>query len=203
MHASSGDPLDSEELAGFEVWLTRSLYRFDCPEAHTLGEYALDLVEAGRRTRIASHTLACEHCSDELATLRAYLTLPLAMPEPIAQRARRRVAALFHPARGAAYGLRGSDRLAARVYRVDDDITITIAPGIEPGSLIGLVINESSAPAQLAGCEVRLLFAGGVRTTLELDEFGNFDLGVLQPGGYALEIDLPDDVIVIEELQVR
>jgi hypothetical protein len=35
-----------------------------------------------------------------------------------------------------------------------------------------------------------------------VDEFGNFLVEGLTPGPYALEIELPDGVLVIEELRV-
>jgi hypothetical protein len=35
-----------------------------------------------------------------------------------------------------------------------------------------------------------------------VDEFGNFTVEGAPPGQYALEIDLPDGVLVIQELQI-
>src|ERR1051326_7235466 len=54
-----------------EQGLGRALYRFDCPDAHTLGEYDLDLLAPTERTRVAAHTLECDDCRAELQILRA------------------------------------------------------------------------------------------------------------------------------------
>src|ERR1044071_4621628 len=116
MQTSSGNPSDSDELASFEGWLARSLYRFDCPDAHTLGEYALEYLSPEQRTSVAAHAADCEHCQDELSTLRAFLATPTRMPESLSERVRRRLATLFTPADVLAYGLRGTAESSARVY---------------------------------------------------------------------------------------
>ena len=59
--------------------LRRALYRFDCPDAHTLGEYQLDLLEPEHRRSIAAHATDCDACSTELHTLRSYLAMPTAI----------------------------------------------------------------------------------------------------------------------------
>ena len=202
MQTSSGNPSDPDELAGFEGWLTRSLYRFDCPDAHTLGEYALDLVTPDQRTAIASHVTDCDECQTELSTLRAFLATPTSMPESLADRARRRLATLFKPAPGLAYGgLRGTAESSAQIYEVDG-VTITLAPGAESGSLIGLVVSEAVPPEQLEGCEVRFVAGSGLTSIVQLDNLGNFEIEALAPDVYAVELYLPEDVVVIEGLRV-
>ena len=64
------------DYARAESTLRHSLYRFDCPAAHTLGEYALDLVDPVERTTIAAHATECHACTAELESLRAYLAAP-------------------------------------------------------------------------------------------------------------------------------
>jgi hypothetical protein len=59
-----------------EAGLRRGLYRFDCPDAHTLGEYQLDLLEPENRRRVAAHEAECDACGVELRALRSYLALP-------------------------------------------------------------------------------------------------------------------------------
>ena len=73
MQTSSGQASDPDELASFEGWLARALYRFDCPDAHVLGEYDLDLLAPEQRTAIAAHVVDCLHCTSELAQLREFL----------------------------------------------------------------------------------------------------------------------------------
>src|SRR4051794_39365666 len=139
MQASSGSQSDPDEVAAFGDWLQRSLYRFDCPDAHTLGEYQLELLEPEQRTRVAVHAIECDACRTELQTLRNYLSTPTDMPESTLEKVRRVVATLFSPAPGMAYGaLRGATDSDARVYAVDD-VTITVGPGQSSGTLLGLV----------------------------------------------------------------
>jgi hypothetical protein len=191
MHSDDG----TEEL---EQELRRSLYRFDCPDAHALGEYELDVLEPVQRTRIAAHVVECDECRAELATLRDYLAAPTPVSQPVVDRLRRFVASLFVPTPGLAYGgMRGSSDTTSRIYEVGD-ITVSIAPGQSPGSLIGLIV----APQPVEGHEVRLLPRQGPATTTTVDELGNFVVEGLEPGLYALEIELADGVLVVEELQV-
>jgi hypothetical protein len=56
--------------------LRAALFRFDCPDAHALGDYYLDLVEPAARARIAVHVGACDHCLADLQTVRAFLSAP-------------------------------------------------------------------------------------------------------------------------------
>jgi hypothetical protein len=202
MQASGADRPDfaSTEM---EAWLHRSLYRFDCPDPHTLGEYELEFLEPEQRTRIAAHASECDHCRAELQTLRAFLTEPTQVPESILDRVRRLVATLVTPASGIAHaGLRGNSTPAVRVYEVED-VTVTIGPGQGPGTLIGLVMATSSPPEVLMGREVRLVPQSGVPRAAALDDIGNFDFEDLVAGTYSLELDLPDSVVVIEELRLH
>jgi hypothetical protein len=192
------------DYARAEDELRHRLYRFDCPDAHTLGEYHLDLLEPARRSSIAAHAAECEACSSELRTLRAYLAVPAPeMPESLMGRARRVIATLFAPSPDlASGGLRGSASAAdTRLFEVDD-ATVTVGRGHVPGTLLGLVVLSGAPADALAGCPVRLLPMGGPPRSAALDEVGNFEFANLPRGMYALELDLPDAVVVIEELRV-
>ena len=186
----------------FESVLRQSLYRFDCPDAHTLGEYELDVLGASERTRIASHAVDCAECTAELAVLRAFLATPTRVPEPFVERARRIVATLLTPRPGLAYGgLRGAGDTSMRIYEADD-VSVTLGPGSTRGGLLGLVVTGDVEPAALGGREVRAVPGEGSVVRARLDDLGNFELDNLSPGAYALEIDLPHGVLVIEELRV-
>jgi hypothetical protein len=199
MQASGIGRFGPEEL---ERELRRSLYRFDCPDAQVLGEYELGLLEAAERTRIAAHAADCDDCRAELQTLRAFLAAPIRVPDSLVDRARRVVATLFSPAPGLAYGgLRGTTDSATRVYEAGD-VTVTLGPGQSSGSLFGLVVSSGSAPEELEGRSVTLTSREGAARVARLDDLGNFEFTDVPPGPYALEIDLPDGVVVIEELQV-
>jgi len=62
--------------AHIQVELRRTLFRFDCPDAHTLGEYVLDLLEPEQRQSVAAHAVDCDACSVELQTFRGFLAMP-------------------------------------------------------------------------------------------------------------------------------
>jgi anti-sigma factor RsiW len=57
--------------------LSSVLYRFDCLDSMTLGEYVLDVLEPECRQLVAAHTHECEECADELQMLREHLALDL------------------------------------------------------------------------------------------------------------------------------
>ena len=199
MQASGIGRFGPEEL---ERELRRSLYRFDCPDAQVLGEYELGLLDAVERTRIATHAADCDDCRAELQTLRAFLAAPIRVPDSLVDRARRVVATLFGPTPGLAYGgLRGTADTTTRVYAAGD-VTITVGPGQSSGSLFGLVVSGEATSEDLEGRSVTLTSREGAASVAQLDDLGNFEFTDIPVGAYALEIDLPDGVVVIEELRV-
>jgi hypothetical protein len=198
MQASDGSLWQPEN---FERALRRALYRFDCPDAQTLGDYQLELLEPEERTRVAAHARDCDDCRDELQTLRTFLALPTAVADPPLARLRRFVAKAFTPAPGLAYSaLRGADGDSTRVFEADD-VTVSVGRATS-GSLLGLVVAAAHSPDALEGHEVRLLPRDGAPLLTHLDDFGNFEFSEVKAGRYALEVDLPDGILVIEELRV-
>jgi hypothetical protein len=188
--------------AHIQVELRRSLFRFDCPDAHTLGEYQLDLLEPEHRQRLAAHALECDACTAELQTLRSYLALPNPIAESPLEHARRLVATLFRPAPGLAYGgLRGTSEATTRVFQVAD-VTVTVGPGQGPGTLVGLVLLAGADPQALDGRAVRLIPTDRVALSSAIDDLGNFEFEHVPAGMYALEIDLPEAQVVVEELRL-
>jgi hypothetical protein len=200
-----GCPICTERAAGYVRTthdLRRSLYRFDCPPAHTLGEYQLDLLDAVQRTSVAAHATECGECLAELQLLRAYLAAPTPVPESVVERVRRVVAALFTPSPGLAYGgLRGAAQTATRVFEAGE-VTVSVGPGQAPGTLIGLVVVSAALPEALMGREARLIAPGGTAVSAVLDDLGNFEFADIAAGVYVLELDLAGSLVVIEALQV-
>jgi hypothetical protein len=138
----------------------------------------------------------------ELQTLRSYLAEPLPSPDSLLNQVRRRVASLFTPGPGLAYGgLRGTASATPRIFSVDD-ITITVGAGPAAGALVGLLIVEDRAPERLAGVTARLVPADGWPRAVSIDSLGNFEFSDVRPGTYTLEIDLPDSLVVVEALRV-
>jgi hypothetical protein len=130
------------------------------------------------------------------------LALPTTVAEPLVDRARRVIATLFVPASGVAFGgLRGSSDASTRIYEAGE-LTVTVGPGETSGSLFGLVVVAGQAPESLEGRSVRLTPREGAPISSSLDDLGNFEFAGVESGLYALEIDLTNGVVVIEELRV-
>jgi hypothetical protein len=196
----------AERAAGYariQRELQRWLFRFDCPGAHTLGEFELNLLDSEMRIVVGAHANECTECASELQSLRTFLATPIQLPDsPVAQ-ARRLVASLFSGSPGLGYaGLRGGPSSTARVYRVED-VTVTVGPGLGRGTWAGLVVAGTSSLDTLDGLGVRLWPSRGEAFSTSLDALGNFEFGNTTPGAYVLEIDLPGRrVVIVEELQL-
>jgi hypothetical protein len=208
MQASSGgnpDPDDVAVDARVESLLRGTLFRFDCPDALTLGEYQLALLSAEQRTRVAAHAAECDACGAELRLLRTFLATPLRPQQSLSGRARRLVAELFVPATpvpGLAFSaLRGSDDAELRVFQTDG-FTVTVGPGQQPGTLIGILVATTPSDAVHQG-EARLIALDGNVVRSNLDDLGNFAFERIPEGRYALEVDLVDSVVVVQELHIR
>ena len=95
-------------------------------------------------------------------------------------------------------GVRGSDT-QLRQYAVDD-ARLSIGPGAERGSLIGLlVLGDRALPST---SQARLLRDSVVAYDTEIDDLGNFEFEDLAAGRYVLELQLPDEIIVVEDLTI-
>ncbi|HET6315760.1 MAG TPA: hypothetical protein VFG86_04835 [Chloroflexota bacterium] len=174
--------------------LRQALFRFDCPEPHRLGEYELGIVRPQERVEIAKHVLECAYCADELQTLRQFLRAEPPLRESLVSGVRRVLATLLAPSPSFGLaGVRGADT-ELRQYQADG-MRLSIGPGAEPGSVIGLLV-----PAQPG--EARLTSQDGEAQSAEVDDLGNFEFEDIPAGSYQLEIELPDEVIVVERLQV-
>src|SRR5579884_21440 len=62
-----------ESYRRIELTLTSTLYRWDCPPSHVLGEYQLGLLSGDVATAVRLHVGMCVHCAAELETLSAFL----------------------------------------------------------------------------------------------------------------------------------
>lgn len=190
---------DAANLDTAQTRLRRALHRFDCPEPHRLGEYELGYLLPAQRVEVASHALECTLCTEELQALRAFMAVEPPVTESLASHLRRIFATLLAPTPGLGLaGIRGADT-QLRQYQADN-ARISIGPGAERGSLIGLLVRDE--PDKLQG-EARMLPETGSPHTAPVDELGNFEFEDLTPGAYTLEIQLADEVIVVESLEVE
>ena len=199
----------AEEYDRLQRRLGQALRRFDCPSPQRLGDYALGLLAAGERTRVAAHVRDCPRCADELGQLREFLALE-AVPPPVSpgERVRRFVARLVEREPSLAYaGLRGAGSAATRAYRAEG-ITITVSVGPAAGSgavsVDGWVWQEGGAPEALAGATVTLTaLADPARSfVVAVEELGSFVFELVPPDTYRLDVALGDRVIAIEILPI-
>jgi hypothetical protein len=195
---------EARALGDLQQQLRGALYRFDCPEPQTIGEYQLGLLEPERRLEVGRHLVGCGPCAAELASLRAFLATDPARPIGLVGRLERTVATLLAAPPGwAAAGVRGVGQGRTRTYEAGD-VAITLGGG--PGtdglcSLMGLVLRGGTISA-ITGAEVRLLAADGSARQAIIDDLGNFEFGALPTGLYGLELELPDQVVVVQEVSV-
>jgi hypothetical protein len=130
--------------------------------------------------------------------LRQFLATEPPMPVSLFEQARRVIATLMVPKAGLSLaGVRGAET-AVRVYQIAG-ARLSISTGAEPGSIVGLLVLET---AGLLDGEVLLIPATGDPQTAPLDELGNFEFDQLASGSYSLEVHLPDQVIIVQELRV-
>jgi hypothetical protein len=203
MQASTGGHVEPESDAQTQSELRRWLYRFDCPDSLSLGEYQLDLLETDARVRVAGHASDCDECRSELQVMRQYLIDPTTVQRSLTERVRHLATSLFTPAAGLAYGgLRGEADSTTRVFETQD-VTITVAPGLGSGTLIGLVVTAAGPPDVGPDAEVRLVTADGSTASSALDDLGHFEFADLRTGVYALEVELTTSVVVVEKLRVE
>jgi hypothetical protein len=199
-----------QDLETTEQRLRRRLYRFDCPSPLTIGEYVLDLLALPSRTAVARHALECDLCSQELSATRAFLAtdaeLVVPAPGPWHQ-LRRVVATLLNPSAQPAYSVaRGSESSAGAEYRAGP-ITIVIGDvrGKRRGtvSIDGLILHAFAPPATLASRDVRLSDAAQLHVQVtQTDDLGSFAFEDVAAGRYTLEVTLPEEVVVVEDVHV-
>jgi anti-sigma factor RsiW len=181
---------DASALQTTQSRLRQALFRFDCPEPHRLGEYELGVVSPQERVEIARHVLECAYCADELQTLREFLRAEPPLRESLVSGVRRVLATLLAPSPSFGLaGVRGADT-ELRQYQAEG-ARLSIGAGPEPGSLIGLLV-----PAQPG--QARLTSEDGQPHATEVDDLGNFEFEDVPAGSYQLEIELPDEIIVVE-----
>jgi hypothetical protein len=188
---------DAEVVRATQVQLIHKLYRFDCPDALRLGEYELGLVDQAERVSIATHALECTPCTADLQVLRGFLATEPTIPDSIGAHVRRVIATLLAPAPGMGLmGIRGAADTQMRQYQVDD---VRVSLSTEQGALIGLLtFDERDVPRANA----HLLPEHGSALVESVDELGNFEFDDVPAGVYTLEVHLPDEVIVVEQVAI-
>lgn len=186
--------------------LVQNLFRSTCPTSLELGEYALRLLPQERSQIVAEHLKSCPHCTEDLSTLRQFLSdLSGDLELSLGERLRVIVANLVGGERPAGLapafqGLRG-DEPAGAVYEAEGyQVHLDVqADPEQPAlrSILGLVLGqETQALGVYLWREAQLAAASPV------DEYGNFVLAQVEPGQYELALRGPEVEIRIEALEV-
>ncbi len=102
--------------------------------------------------------------------------------------------------------LRGQALLWPRRYTAEDlSISIQVEQGAsrrEALQLIGFVTRKGSALEALQGTPVLLSAQADAVYTQNVDELGNFIFASIAPATYTLELQLPESIVVIDQIPV-
>jgi len=200
-------------LAADQTTLRVLLYRAECPDPHTLGEFHLGLLSADEQAAVEQHLRNCPDCAAEINELAHFLqevTQPVRVstPEP---RLRRLVATLASPppglaARQPALALRGAAAAPADVYQAED-VRVVVgleADGLHAGRkmLLGFTTRVDQPLENLTGAHVQLNRRGETIALEQVDTLGNFVFCDLSSGEYELVLLTSQEQIVIENIVI-
>ncbi len=179
-----------------ESRLTGALYRTDCPDATTLGEYYLGQSDRSQRQAIEAHLALCPHCTAEMAQLATFMTDVAAdVDYSLTDRVKLVIGQVIAGAGGTAgsglqpaFAVRGEEQPPILVDAGEAQIMLEIETDDTRSSLravVGLIMGAESdaltaAIWPVAGDATEPLVAAVV------DEAGNFLLAGLSPGAYDL-----------------
>lgn len=178
------------ENDNFELQLKRSLYRHDCPEPLTLGDFQLALLDDAPAAVVARHLTRCPHCRQELDQLAEFLEPSLV--EKVTGKFRLLVARLA----GAltqdgetglvpAYALRGRGNVIQTYETPEHQIAVTFFEDVDrPGryDLDGLIIGVKEP----ASFRADLWLEEDRVATAVIDPLGNFTFDGLSEETYEL-----------------
>jgi hypothetical protein len=103
--------------------------------------------------------------------------------------------------------VRGSDTIIWPRRYTAEGVNISIQVEHGPGrqnelQLIGLVTRKGATLESFQGVPVRLLSSARMVYTQQIDDLGNFVFVPVVPDVYALELQLPEGVVVIDQLPI-
>lgn len=207
----------AQSLAKLQQSLIERLFRATCPLPEELGEYQLGLVSSQNKIDIAQHLLDCPHCRAEVAQLRSFLDQPdpHLQPGPV-ERAIRPIRVLIadllsgpssllapsKPAYAPALaGVRGQAEEPFVYAAGDIQIMLQVQPDTQQAdrrTILGLIMGLADPQAMQA-----ILYQQSRRkTSVEIDELGNFVIGNLSPVQYELILTSADTEIHIRDVDL-
>lgn len=204
-----------DRLKEQEKRLRALLFRGTCPEAHELGQFEMNMLDAERAALVAQHVETCPRCAMELEELRGFLKdVAPDLEYSFLERVRLLIARLA-PDLGDLGGGRQPAPLLAGVRGVDNGPLIYEADGVQVSlevqddaggagrkSVLGLVMGAEATGWQATLWQEEGPLAELVQTQ-EIDDLGNFMFESLLPGNYSLTLRSEDVEVVIQELAVK
>jgi len=186
-------------------------HRIECPDAHTLGEYHLDLLSPADQDVVEAHLQRCPLCAAEIADLESFLEKVKIEPKPSPlSRLKRLVARRVpspagSPAQQPAFALRGVT-VAPEIYQAKD-IKLAVGlvtDGTQAGRkmLVGFTSRKGKPLASSTGAQVYLKQAGKTVAVEQVDSLGNFVFSGLVSGEYELTLITEREQVVIETVVV-
>lgn len=185
-------------LGDLQSHLEARLYRSNCPDSLTLGEYYFENLSSDAKEWIKKHLQECPYCTQEIAELAEFLK-----PSWV-----RRVVAWLVSGKDAggtgelvpALQVRGEGD-GILVYQADEaQIVVDLQTDrVHPGyqAIIGLITG-----IEASNYEVVLWQETGEMVRSHVDELGNFVMDRLKPGEYELEIKGPKIEIQIQKFLI-
>lgn len=133
--------------------LKRRLYRWDCPDAEALGNFAFSLLDEAEQTRVTAHLQDCPACQQDLERLRNFLQEVEKTETEEQQRIARRYAPrpTQRPSPRVAYPLAGAAAFALRgevTQPVEfEGVTLILSTFEEDGisQLVGQLVGPQAA----------------------------------------------------------
>lgn len=205
--------------------LVERCYRGFCPDGMKLSLYCEDLLSTEERTSIANHVLECQFCATEVAFTRRFIQDSLVTIETgfsPGSAIRRVIGVLTRQQAQVAMHLREGDGPSEngwpRQYRADSfDLSLHLSrTNSGQQILLGILTSVNSEKSvDIFQRVVAELYAGPLSANIEqqallepiqgtqLDDLGNLVFHNVANGKYVLVIHLPDQDIVIEQINIE
>lgn len=192
-------------MISLQYTLKKKIFRFDCPSEEKLVTYALHSLPLWERTAIKAHLQNCRYCIEEVRVIQQ-TEEEASSPFSTLWEAAHRIKAALLP-QLPQYSFRdleeaGEPRPTLSTFTVDE-VTVRLSRSKgkqEKFFLTGMLESPS-------GLAVRLLQVTETQPSVLISEVlietdGFFDLGLVSPGIYQLEVLLSDRLIEIGSLHI-
>jgi anti-sigma factor RsiW len=196
---------EAAALREIDLLFTAVHARPECPDLDDLLQYQAGLLTRAEQRRIKRHVVSCEACQAELAALTISEPGPLPA-DRLRQTGRAILRALLAPASATpTFAVRGDERRWLEYRAGGYRIILGLVPPLaaeQIWQIEGQLLREDEALPALDGAAVQLLRDDAVVARDTVDDFGYFALERLAPGLYAIQVDLDQTSILIEDVKL-